>query len=353
MKKIYQILACVIIGGFSVQVIAQEPKIIKDEEFIIEGWDFSSEIEEDQGLNEDGNLLEMEDLASFLSANEITSIGASGLINRNASIGIAAGSEVINSEYFLRIKPELNLHLSKISLSLGAPIRFSLYDANNLSGAITSFFDGFMGGSKFFRPREVDWDKPSDFLRLLRYITYGKFGDNIFMDLSRINPITIDHGQLVRRFAPNISVDQDNLFSTLKLNFEFFGLQAFMGPFLMPNQFGISVFARPFSHNAVFKFLKSMQFTMNYAGDIKAPVFLKRDGDLLALNSSRRFSFNDGYVHGLGVSLSIELFQSEICRMDFYNDYSHLMFSAINDKALNINSDSFSGGGCSLGLLGR
>ncbi len=353
MKKFYLIYVSFLLYSFCFSVLSAESGLDEDEEFVIEDWNFNSEAEEDQVWSEDDSLIEMQDKSGFIHSDEITSIGASNLINKHQSVGITGGLEIINSEYFLRIWPELNLYLWNFSLSLGAPIRFSLYNGNNLNGKVTSFFDGFKGGSKFFRPREVDWDRPEDFLRLLRYVTYGKPGDDVFVDLSRTNPITIGHGQLVRRFAPNINVDQDNIFGTVKLDFDTFGLQAFVGPFLVPNQFGASVFFKPFFSSKNSGLFNSMQFSLNYSGDIKTPASLKWDDDQIAINSIRNFAVNEGSVHGLGASVSAELYQAKFLQIDLYGDYSYLLFSKVEDQDLKINSDSFFGGGYALGVLGR
>jgi len=78
---------------------------------------------------------------------------------------------------------------------------------------------------------------------------------------------------------------------------------------------------------------------------------LKRDGDLIALNSYKKFASNNASVHGLGILLSAKILQFEFFQINFYSDYSHLLFPHIEDVALNINSNSFSGGSFSFGFL--
>lgn len=52
-----------------------------------------------------------------------------------------------------------------------------------------------------------------DFLRPLRYISWGRKEDKLYVDVNRVHSVTLGHGQLVRRYTPNIDIDEDNLFA--------------------------------------------------------------------------------------------------------------------------------------------
>lgn len=295
----------------------------------------------------------------FVGGGELTKIGASGILNKHTSLALGLGAEAIDSVYYLRFRPEFNFHFWKFGVSIGAPIRFPFYDANRSGEGITSFFDGFSGLDEFWRPRKYDWDEPEDFLRLIRYLTFGEPNESVYVDFSRINPITLGHGQLVRNFAPNINVDEDNLFANAKVDFGVFGAQAFLGPFLVPHQFGLSVLTRPLSGILGEGFLGSLEFSANYAADFEAPISLLKeksgvDGPVLvALNSRREFVFNEGVVQGLGVTVGTRLWEAEFLLLDLYADYSHLFLPEVKDELLKLSSPAFSGGGATIGFLSR
>ena len=113
---------------------------------------------------------------------ELTSMGDVVLVNNRSSFGLGLGLSALDGVYFAVLRPDLNLQFGAFKLGLGAPLRFELLNLQTLD---------FLGGdpigsatANFGRFRREDWDQIEDLVRPLRYVSWGKKEDRLYIDVT-------------------------------------------------------------------------------------------------------------------------------------------------------------------------
>ena len=290
---------------------------------------------------------------------ELTEFGIVQLMNQRTSFGVSAGIMGIDGMYYGVIRPDLNLRLGDFNLGLGAPLRFQLFDTSKFTNALdpNSYSDVFEGAGQF---RREDWDQIEDYLRPLRYFTWGKKEDRFYLDLNRARAFTIGHGQLMRRYSPNVDIDEDNLFAQLDAYSDLGGFELVAGPLPLPRIVGGLLFVKPLGLFSDGYMAKSLSIGVSYLTDLNAPtVLLRQTNDagesLLPIDDANQLlhknsaSLLGDRVQGFGVDAEVKLVKSDFIDIKTYVDYSQLMMPA----ASNGDFDGFSDGGFTAGTLFR
>jgi hypothetical protein len=302
---------------------------------------------------------------------ELTSMGDVVLVNERTSFGVGLGVNAIDGVYFAVIRPDLNLQFGKFELGLGAPLRFEVLNLQTLD-----LLDGDPLGSvtgNFGRFRTEDWDQVEDFLRPLRYISWGQKEDRLYIDLNRVHAITIGHGQLVRRYAPNVDIDEDNLFAQIDGYNDWGGVELMAGPFPIPRLLGGLAFIKPLgivnSFSPIGKddswlreLASSWSIGFSYVTDLNSPTGLEtrvgNDGERrLIVDAANQLVWRNkanpvgDVVQGIGVDSEVKVFKSSAVDIKVYGDWSQLIFPGDSSSA-----DAFApftGGGATVGGLMR
>ncbi len=294
---------------------------------------------------------------------ELTHFGDVQLTNPKSSVGVRLGVAVIDNVYFAQAEPNLNLHYGDFSLGLGAPLRFEIADLTQLNLADPSTTGTVFANAGRFRTE--DWDQIEDFLRPLRFITYGKKEDRLFVDVNRVHAVTIGHGQLVRRYQPNIDIDEDKLIAEVDGYTDVGGVELMAGPFPVPRVVGGLVFVKPLGAfvGDDDTLQKSWSIGATYVTDLNAPTALEKrlspaDGRVqLAVDPSNQLVWRGrenpvgDMVQGAGLDTELKVFKNEFLDVKTYVDYSQLFFPADSSAAQAF--PAFSGGGATVGTLLR
>jgi TonB family protein len=294
---------------------------------------------------------------------ELSNLGRVQLVNPANSLGVGLGFAAINNQIYLHVRPNADLHYGKFSLGLGTPLRFQLFDLNGVQPLQPETYE--LATKDAGRFRTEDWDRLfvlpySDWIRPLRYASYGKKEDQFFFEVQRVNPITIGHGQLMRRYAPNVDIDESNLFAELDAYADFGGVELIAGPLPIPRIVGGLVFVKPLGLFMDDTLSKSLSFGASYVTDLNAPTTLYRSIDpvlgrpQLAVDLQRfvypeRDSIIGRQVQGAGIDAEVKALKWEFIDLKVYADYSHLVFPDIPEA----NIDAFNGGGATVGALLR
>lgn len=290
---------------------------------------------------------------------ELTRFGDVQLLNRRTSFGVGLGAAGIDNVYYAVVRPDLNLHFGQFGLGLGAPLRFEVLDMNGLNALDPSTYDSLFAEAGRFRTE--DWDQIEDFLRPLRYLTWGKKEDRLYVDLNRVHALTLGHGQLIRRYSPTVDIDEDNLFAQVDGYADFGGVELLAGPFPLPRVAGALVFVKPLGLFLDDTFSKSLSIGASYVTDLNAPTTLVTapnlaDGRLqLPVDDAGEFlyphkgAFTGDMVHGVGVDAEIKAVKWKFVDLKVYGDYSHLFLPGL--PAADVGP--FSDGGFALGTLLR
>lgn len=294
---------------------------------------------------------------------ELTRFGDVQITNTRSSFGVGIGAAALDDALFLQLRPDLNVHWGQFKLGLGAPLRFEILDLSGLSLNDPSSANGVFAETGRFRTE--DWDQLEDFLRPLRYITWGKKEDRLYVDMNRVHPVTLGHGQLVRRYNPNLDIDEDNLMAAVDGYTDVGGVELIAGPFPVPRLVGGLFFIKPLGgfveDNNVLGKSWSVGFT--WVSDLNAPTALDKrahpaDGRTqLAVDSSGQFQWAGrnnpvgDLVQGVGLDTELKVLKYDAIDLKVYGDWSQLVFPT--DSSAEQAFTSFSAGGGTVGGLLR
>lgn len=293
---------------------------------------------------------------------ELTRFGDVQLTNIKSSFGVAIGVATIDDVYYAQLRPDVNIHYGPFSLGLGAPLRFEVADlsAIDVTNPNTVQEDVFVNAGRF---RTEDWDQIEDFLRPLRYLTYGRKEDRLYIDLNRVHSVTLGHGQLVRRYTPNVDIDEDRLFAAVDGYTDIGGFELMAGPFPVPRVAGGLLFVKPLGAAFDDVLAKSWSIGVSYVTDLNAPTALESrlnpadqrvqlavDATNQLLWTARNNPIGD-LVQGVGIDTELKVLKIENVDIKTYADYSHLFFPGDSSAARAFTP--FDGGGFTLGGLLR
>ena len=308
-----------------------------------------------------------------LLKGELTSLGDVVLINSRTSFGVGLGLNVIDDVAYAVVRPDLNLQFGKFELGLGAPLRFELLRFKGidlLGGDPVGDATGNAG-----RFRTEDWDQLEDIVRPLRYVSWGKKEDQLYVDLNRVHASTIGHGQLVRRYNPNLDLDEDNLFAQVDGYGTYGGVELMAGPFPLPRLLGGLVFIKPLAivnafvpfatdNSALAVLARSWSIGFSYVTDLNSPTGLQTRQNpadqrtQLIVDAANQFTWKNrnnpigDVVQGIGVDTEVKVLKvGSVLDLKVYGDYSHLIFPGDSSSAAAFGP--FSGGGATVGGLLR
>lgn len=292
---------------------------------------------------------------------ELSHMGDVQLVNSRSSIGVALGVAAIDNVYYAVVRPDVNFRYGNFSAGLGAPLRFQVADLNGIDVTNPGSTDSIFADAGRFRTE--DWDQIEDFLRPLRYATWGKKEDNLYIDVNRVHAITIGHGQLMRRYTGNIDIDEDNLFAVVDGYRDFGGFELMAGPFPIPRLAGGLLFVKPLGLFRDDVLSKSWSVGVSAITDLNAPTGLDKrqnpaDGRTqLAVDRANQFGWQGranpvgAMVQGVGADTELKVLKTDLFDLKVYGDYSHLFFPADTSPAAAF--EAFNGGGFTLGGLLR
>jgi hypothetical protein len=120
----------------------------------------------------------------------------------------------IGEDYFVLIKPRLDLNLGPVGLGLQVPLNLRVID--NDPKAENDFADIL---------RKEDWDEPSDFLKVIRYVRYGRKHEG--MVYARVGELAADlgHGTIMGRYMNNVDLNTFRFGSQLDIYTDFGGVE--------------------------------------------------------------------------------------------------------------------------------
>jgi hypothetical protein len=302
---------------------------------------------------------------------ELSRMGDVQLVNVRSSFGLGLGATAIDTTAFAVLRPDLNMRFSTFQLGLGAPLRFELFSWGNVD-LFGNPVNGVFGNFGKFRMQ--DWDQIEDFLRPIRYVTYGKKEENLYISLNRVNASTIGHGQLVRRYSPNIDIDEDNSFANFDAYGDWGGVELMAGPFPVPRLVGGLAFIKPFGilqdivpvtdeGSWARMALDSWSIGFSYVTDLNSPTglegrTLQSDGRRqLKVDAANQFVWANrrnpvgDVVQGMGIDTEIKLLRLDNVDLKTYADVSALFFPGDSSSAEAFKP--FSGAGAAVGSLIR
>lgn len=275
--------------------------------------------------------------AGFVKGELSVYLGSDRLVVKNNRIGLSAGLDRFETAFYLLLEPLVDLRFfdGKLGLGFGVPLRLELVNfAVDESGAP-------LLTRRLGRLRTEDWDSVHDFGRVLKYVTWGRKEDPLYISAGQRYASTIGHGALVRRYAPNIDIDYPRASAQVDAYNDFGGFELFTNDLLEWNTLAGIGFIKPLSFLKSENLLaKTLSVGVSGATDWRAPYQLTTDSTtgLRQIDAQGRLLSTARPVGLIGIDAEVKVLKTANVDLKPYVDYSML-----------IGGD----GGFTAGLLGR
>ena len=171
----------------------------------------------DESAKEDKSVDERGD--GNIRGGELTSAGATTLQTRGTRVGLRVGASKIGQVFYLAGSAEFDLAIKKFNMGLGLPVQIPVFDP---SKGLKLFPEGMS-------LRQQDYARWENFVRLVRYVSYGNKEGDFYLNIAQQYAATIGHGGAVRRYLSNLDVDQAKLSGQLDMKFKYGGFELYSG----------------------------------------------------------------------------------------------------------------------------
>ena len=293
---------------------------------------------------------------------ELTNLGSDKLVVADSRFGIGFGYAHLDNSSYLALSPEVDMHFGDripVALGLGVPLN------------VRAYANGFID-HQGIKLRSQDYNQPSDYARILRFLTVDKKEDQFYLNISQLSAASIGHGTIVRRYSGEVDQNIVRVGAEIDAYGQYGGFEAFTGDVVQPQHFlaGLA-FLKPLgwitgpSHDT----LGWTSIGISTAMDLQAPYTLCRnkatnypqvgDSDFSAasLGCTGAAYYEPGEpvvaetrrAQVVGVDLETKLVKTENSDIKPYLDYSRLL--GIDNPDVGARADG--GGGLTLGFLGR
>lgn len=277
---------------------------------------------------------------------ELAHAGVIRIVPTRSFIGFRMGARIQTDAVYLSVAPKADLRLmdGRLHLGLEIPLNIEMYNITAAAdGGGTS--DGFENAGK--KLRAGDYDEGRDFVKFLRYLTYGKKEDNLFINIGQLHAATLGHGQAMRRYAGNVDINQTRVGLEVDAYGDYGGFEFFLADVTRGNVFGALGFIKPLSLFSNNPMAKSLSLGVSWATDQTAPYNLQRMpaigaatvGPILTTGTDTLLPLTDTRaLNILGVDAELKVFRNSAVDLKTYVDASMMHGS---------------GSGFTMGLLGR
>lgn len=190
--------------------------------------------------------------------------GTPGAPESSGFSGSAGGGilfEQINEDYFTTLEFTTKLSIGPVSLGVWVPLRFRVLDNDPQNGSVI---------------RKEDWDEPSDYARLLRFIEVNVGGDTWRFRgrAGALDNESIGHGTILAGYYNSLDRNHYQAGIALSTAFKFGGVEFMLDNFIKPEIFGARVHVRPTSFFTDNEWANRLVLGASYVADTHAPVAL-------------------------------------------------------------------------------
>lgn len=231
-------------------------------------------------------------------------------------LGANAGHAVIAGDHFATVSATAAIEAGDMAFDLVAPLRYRIQDVSPRDG------EAAMG------IRSLDWDEPSEWLRVLRRLEFRRSGDAIYGRVGRLAGATIGHGSLVLGYHNNLQPDHGMAGLRLDTDLGLWGLQAFINDVVTWQVLALRAFLRPLDSSPS-RLLRSLTLAATFAADLQAPLHPITDVDgARAFDSRGVLRAERDLLAMYGLDLGLEAWRSKSTALVPYLDLNLMPRSA-------------------------
>lgn len=201
------------------------------------------------------------------------------------------GLTFINGDAYVRLQLQPDIPLGKIGIGLDLILLYNPYAEGDDPQILAE--DG------------EAWDSPSTWLRLVRYVRYGRPYDPFYVRFGELDYLTIGHGSIMSGYS---NYDRRGLRLNLRNSENRYGIETMMNDIGNPTIFGGRGFYRPFQREENNNLLTRFELGATYLTDINPNLQEVGEDPLSAV----------------GVDVGFPIFETSAFRLDIYDDLAFL-----------------------------
>lgn len=223
------------------------------------------------------------------------------------ALDLGVGFSQIAEDSFIDTNLGFSFGIGKLELGVLVPLRFRVIDDPPED-------DGVI--------RSQDWDEPSDYMRVLRYIQYGSRGDTFYGRAGELASVVIGHGTIVSGYNNVIDVNHFQWGLTGAVNLNFGGGEVLLDNIIDPDLMGLRLFVRPWHFIDPESYLTNLAFGISLIGDTAAPRTLAQatDGTYVVDDEQNLVVAEDEGTGVLGFDVELQAFTNEFVSLTPYTD---------------------------------
>ncbi len=259
----------------------------------------------------------------FIKGELSTYLGADRLVVKNTRIGVSAGVDRFGDVFYLLVEPLVDLRFldGALGLGFGVPLRLEMVSLETNPATGDPRLTQNLG-----RIRREDWDSVHDFGRILKYVTYGRKEDPLYVSVGQRYASTIGHGAITRRYSPNIDIDYPRVSAEVDAYNRFGGVELMVNDILAGNQLSGIAFLKPFAFlNPESEALKSFSIGVSGGLDWAAPYDLVVQNGLRQLDDQGRLISRNRPLGIVGVDAEVKVVKTQSVDLKPYVDVSMLV----------------------------
>jgi hypothetical protein len=230
-------------------------------------------------------------------------------------------------DYFITLALRLNFDREMFGFGLQVPVRFRIID-NDPQQSMSPEGDDFGGII-----RREDWDEPSDFLKVIRYVYVGQADKKgpFYVRVGELSGLTVGHGTIMYRYFNGLDPDVWHTGVNAAVNIGAFGVEAVTGdianPYILGGRFTVRPLELALGEGL---FWEKLVVGVSAFTDARAPLALetrtatKADGTsevlVVADEEGRPKVATTEAMVILGTDVGIELFSNELFSVTPYVD---------------------------------
>ncbi|MGC4117942.1 MAG: hypothetical protein QM765_26020 [Myxococcales bacterium] len=293
---------------------------------------------------------------------ELTQLGVDRIITKRSRVVVSAGYNHLDNTEYVLVYPQLHLKFGDLAFGVGAPINIEVFNSNYPTDPQAEGGNHIVQFRHAGRIRNQDWDQPSDFARVLTFLTYGKKEDHVYLDVGQQHASTIGHGALVRRYNGNVDINNYKAGLQFDAYNDYVGLEFMTNNIVMWEVMSALAFVKPISLFSDGWFAKSISLGVTAAMDREAPTSLQFEDEpacpvpgacpkanVPKVTAQNQLAYNSSVLVLGGVDLEMKIVKTESVDIKPYVDYSRFFLTGIDNAC----KDSNKCGGFTVGLLGR
>lgn len=244
-------------------------------------------------------------------------LGSDRLSVKNTRIGVSVGPDYFGGTLYALIEPMVDLRFfdGKLGIGVGAPLRLEMVNLS-LQNPV----------ERIGRFRVEDYDSVHDFGRVLKYVTFGRKEDNVYVSAGQRYASSVGHGAITRRYSPSIDAMYPRASAQVDMYNDYGGFELMTNDLLEWNQISGLAFLKPFSF---FKpqnlLLKTLSVGVTGAMDWKAPYTLSGIPTQRVTREGRLAVTSVKAARLIGVDAEVKIVKTDAVDVKPYVDYSMLI----------------------------